>query len=487
VDYAAKRESASGLLNLAAKIEKDGNTLILDGGDTLQGTPLSQYYLAHSSEYSYQPMAMAFNAVGCDYITLGNHDFNYGYEVIKDYLQALNAKCLCANVRDLRGELGIIPEIVHTLENGLKVGITAVVTDFVNVWEQKENLKWLEVSDAFEAASEAYKRLRPKCDVCVLIYHGGFERDLKSGEILSDSGENIAFKLAHELSYDVLLTGHQHMPVAGINISGTHAVQPPANAEYYAQIDVTVNTDSICVNSMLLPVGESHKDEPFNTMYTLEQAVQDWLDQPVGKLIETIKPEEKLEAALRGSKLAALFNRIQLTESGADFACTSLGNEPIGLSTPVTMRGITAAYLFANTLVVLEVDEDILRAALERCAAYFTLENGVPRVSDAFLKPKIEHYNYDYYAGLSYTFDIRRPVGLRVTKLTRSDGTPLGNSKFKLCTSNYRATGTGGYDALAHCRVLWRGSREMPELVADFIRYNSPLPSFGCGGVTVEW
>ena len=66
------------------------------------------------------------------------------------------------------------------------------------------------------------------------------------------------------------------------------------------------------------------------------------------------------------------------------------------------MRAITAAYLFSNTLVVLEITEEILRALLERCASYFTLENGTPRVSDAFLAPKVEHYNYDFFAGISY-------------------------------------------------------------------------------------
>ena len=81
--------------------------------------------------------------------------------------------------------------------------------------------------------------------------------------------------------------------------------------------------------------------------------MQAWLDLPVGSLKEAIPPEGKLEAALRGSRLADLFNQVQLEATGADFSCTSLGNEPVGLSEAVTMRGITAAYLFSNTLTVL--------------------------------------------------------------------------------------------------------------------------------------
>ena len=88
VNYASNCPEHSGLLNLAAQVEKDGNTLVLDGGDSLQGTPLTQYYLEHCKKWPIHPVAAAFNAMGLDYFTLGNHDFNFGYEALRDYLQA---------------------------------------------------------------------------------------------------------------------------------------------------------------------------------------------------------------------------------------------------------------------------------------------------------------------------------------------------------------------------------------------------------------
>ena len=185
--------------------------------------------------------------------------------------------------------------------------------------------------------------------------------------------------------------------------------------------------------------------------------------------------------------MAALFNQVQLAETGADFSCTSLGNDPVGLASPVTMRGVTAAYLFANTLVVLEVTEEVLRQTLERCAAYFTLVDGQPQISEEFLLPKVEHYNYDFYAGLAYTFDLRRPVGSRVVRLAKLDGSPLGGGTFRLCTSNYRATGTGGYDVLRKCPVLWRGGVEMPDLTARCIQTHSPVPQLHNAEMRVIW
>ena len=487
VTYASNSPENAGLLNLAAQVEKDGNTLVLDGGDALQGTPLTQYYLEHRGEWDIHPVAAAFNAMGLDYFTLGNHDFNFGYEALRDYLRAMDGVCLCTNVEDLGGELRIRPWAVHTLDNGLRIGITGVVTDFVNIWEQPQNLERIRITDAFQAARAACAALRDQCDVCVCIYHGGFEEDLATGQLLSDSGENIACKIARELDFDLLLTGHQHMVVEGVNLSGTYAVQSPANAGQFLHMVDQWDGAKSRFQSNLIPVGGTHPAEPYQSLLPLENAVQNWLDQPIGVLSQAIPPEGKLEAALYGSQVAALFNQVQLAETGADFSCTSLGNDPVGLASPVTMRGVTAAYLFANTLVVLEVTEEVLRQTLERCAAYFTLVDGQPQISEEFLLPKVEHYNYDFYAGLAYTFDLRRPVGSRVVRLTKLDGSPLGGGTFRLCTSNYRATGTGGYEILRKCPVLWRGGVEMPDLTTRYIQTHSPMPQLHNVEMRVIW
>lgn len=488
VDYPSGGTEQSGLLNMAHQIKKRKNALVLDGGDSLQGTPLSQYYISHRDFYPFHPVAEAFNALGCDYYTLGNHDFNFGYETLKDYLGAMQAKCLCANVKDLGGELGIEKTAVHVMENGLRIGITGVVTDYVNVWEQPQNLAQLQITDAFEAAKQACEELRPQCDFCICIYHGGYEEDLGTGRLLTAGGENIACRIARELKFDLLLTGHQHMMTDGQWLYGTYTLQPPANAGYFARIEADRVPDiqraetekygaaaGWKITSAWEKTADLHDVQPYEKLLPLEQDTQRWLDEPIGFLCKAIAPEDKLMAALYGSELANLFNMVQLVETGADFSCTSLGNIPVGLEREVTMRAVCGAYLFANTLVVLEVDCEVIRTALERCASYFTLKDGMPQISEEFLKPKIEHYNYDFYAGLDYQFDLERPVGQRVVKLTKADGTELGTGKYKLVTSNYRATGTGGYEVLAKCPVLWRGDAEMPELVARYIHTHSPL------------
>ena len=192
-NYIDKKEKSIGLLNIINDFKKDGNTLVIDGGDTIQGSPFTNYL----SNYNFHihPMSKVMNAGGYDYITLGNHDFNYGYDYLKKYLCNLDAKCLCANVIDKTNELGILRYDIKTLENGLKVGIIGFTTDFINIWERAENLTNFTVNDTISYIKPYYDELKDKVDILICIYHGGFEYDLDSYKKLSNTKENIAYML----------------------------------------------------------------------------------------------------------------------------------------------------------------------------------------------------------------------------------------------------------------------------------------------------
>lgn len=452
-NFASEQPQAMGLLSMS--FPRDGNTLVIDGGDTTQGSPLT--YFCHQ-EGRPTPAADALNRLGYDYVTLGNHDFNYGYDALRDYLRTLNARCLCANVQDKRGELSLLPCCVHTLANGTRVGLVGVVTDWVNLWEKPENLTELSVTSPMEAARKAVASL--DADLLVGIYHGGVERDPDSGRLLSDTDENIAWKLCEELPFDILLTGHQHIPMAGKTICGTHVVQTPCNATAYVKITVD---DRKRIASELCPAADHC------SLTAGEQALyadlQTWLDQPIGRLSQALWPEDKLSMALHGSGIADLINMVQLSVSGAELACTCLSNELRGFDASVTVRDVVASYPYANTLVVLEVTGRILRMALEQCATYFQVEGKRVSINPHFLSPKVAHFNYDYFLGLEYAFDLRRPVGSRVALLKRNGRDILDDDRFTLCMNNYRATGAGDFAFYAECPHVKEIQTDMSELI----------------------
>ena len=203
----------------------------------------------------------------------------------------------------------------------------------------------------------------------------------------------------------------------------------------------------------------------------MERGAQDWLDQVVGHLDAPMTPDTPLRMAANGILLADLFNTVQLAASGAQISVTSLANDAAGLPQTVRRRDILNAYPYTNTLTVLQITGAVLRRAMERSAEYFTRRaDGMLDISDAFLKPKVEHYNYDYYAGVHYVFDCSRPVGSRVTELS-VNGRPVADGDiFTACLSSYRASGTGGYDCYVGCPVLREIGTEMSDLLLDFFK-----------------
>lgn len=463
-NFADKQARPMGLLSM--RFPKDENTLVIDGGDTIQGSPLTYYCKTQDISL---PVAEAMNDRGYDYITLGNHDFNNGYAYLEKYLNALDAQCLCANVSDKTGALPILPATVHTLGNGLRVGLVGLVTDWIKLWEKMENLIHFDISDPLAAAKHAIEAL--ECDVLVGIYHGGFEKELTTGRPLSGTNENIACRLCEELPFDLLLTGHQHIPLSGACWNGVYMVQPPCNAAAYVKI--TMDEEKHFSSELIAPPAQA---ELTPAQETLWQALDFWLDTPIGRLSKPLLPMEKLEMALCGSSIADFFNRVQLWASGADISCTALGNEVRGFDSAVTVRDVVASYVYSNTLVVLRVSGSILRQALEQCARYFDVnEQGKVSIARSFLEPKVAHYDYDYFAGVDYTFDLNRPAGDRLVSLTKNGAPVRDEEEFTLCLCDYRSTGAGNFPFYASCPHVREIQTEVSELILSYLSAHSEV------------
>lgn len=467
MDYALGTPGTTGLSRCASTFPDDGNTLILDGGDTLQGSPFA-YWLSQNPTEGAKVSARAMSLAGYDFVTLGNHDFNYGREALETYISHLEPRVISANVR---GVAGVERTAVVKLQNGLRIGITGVTTHFVHLWEKPENIESITVADAFSSAAQALEELKQaKVDLTVCIYHGGFENDLETGELLSGTGENQAYRICKELDFDILLTGHQHQPKAGLNLFGTHACQSPDRGKQSVRVDVTVSeAGEVTAQSRMVNPGEPEAAmAAYLAPLDAENAL--FLEQPVGKLDIPLIPGEHMDMAVNGSAIANFFNQVQLEASGADLSVTSLGNVVKGFSREVTIRDVVATYVFPNTLKTLRVNRRILKAALERSAEYFDLnEHGKLQVGQSFLKPIVQHYNYDYLTGMQVTMDIRRPMGDRVVSMIYQ-GKELEEDRWlTLALNNYRATGTGGYPVYAECELVKDQPTEISQMIIEYL------------------
>ena len=128
-----------GLMRICESFESDEDTVVIDGGDTIQGSALSKYVFDRKK--CPFPQAEIFRRMGLSLAVPGNHDFNYGYDVFKTFFSQTGATVLAANVRDLTGGINIVPHVIMTDSDGLRVAFAGVVTSFVNVWEKSENIK----------------------------------------------------------------------------------------------------------------------------------------------------------------------------------------------------------------------------------------------------------------------------------------------------------------------------------------------------------
>ncbi len=481
-DYLTTQPKNMGLLSVVNDFTKDGNTLILDAGDSIQGSALLKY--CRDKSLGMGLLTKVLNSGNYDYFTPGNHDFNYGYKELQDYVAGLNATCILANVIDKNNKIPFTPYTIKTMENGLKVGIVGIVTPFVNVWEPAENIKDFIISDAFDAARDNLALIKDKCDITICVYHGGYEADLATGKIESTSGENQGYRICKELDFDLMLTGHQHMVVPLTNIHGTHTMQISASCTMYGQVEIDI-TDGVKtftgINS--LPSGNYNKDL-YNELLPVEQATQDYLDMPVGTLSEEIPPLPKLDIAVNGSRVADFINQIQLHYAKVDISSTSLGNNIIGMTKEITIRDVMAVLPYPNTIYIIEVTPDIIRQALESCGKYLCYDNGSLSISPEFTQLKVQHYNYDFFAGIEYTFDLTKPVGSRVVRLTK-DGKPLDKESYTLAINNYRATGAGGFDFYKDCKVIADLGIDVQELAIKYVEEQVDVqlmeaPDFNC-------
>lgn len=486
LNYGTNQPEASGLAKIATLIKREKalneNLLIVDNGDSIQGTPLTYHY-AKFQPHEPNPMMQIFNHLGYDAAIIGNHEFNYGLGLLEQAVRESRFPWLSANIVDSKtGEPHFgTPYIIKTFANGLRVGLLGLTTPYIPNWEKPDHIRGLRFDDAVACAKHWVKRLRKEegVDLVVVSYHGGFERDLDTGEpVEALTGENQGYELCMEVDgIDVLLTGHQHQKIAGKTVNGVAVIQPGSFGACLGKVTVTLEKtpEGFRVQSKtseLLCVDDVEADaDVVRLIAPYEEQTQRWLDQPIGRIEGDMRIDDPLAVRLKDHPLIEFINRVQMEAAGVDISNTALfDNQSPGFPPDVTMRSVVANYVYPNTLVVLRVTGRDIKAALERSATYFEIdEDGGVRVSDEFTAPKPQHYNYDMWEGIEYVLDIRRPKGDRVTKLNYK-GKPVDpDGEYDVVMNNYRAAGGGNYHMYKGKPVVKDIPIDMSELIANYI------------------
>ncbi len=449
-DYATKQKAHQGLSRLFTYLKSlKAPYLLLDNGDFLQGSVLLDYHRKFGDDLPH-PIETAYNHMGYDTINLGNHDFNYGFDYMKGITEKLNGDIICANMVGEDSQPIFTPYKIKTLKNGFKIGLIGIVTQYIPKWEKPKHIQHLHFLDAYDTALKYVDILKDTVDYLVVLYHGGFERDLKTHQAIGrDTKENLGYKIAHIEGLDLLLTGHQHLPTNLTMPKGTLVLQTNANVKNFGEVTLDIKTEtkgfSFSHDAKLIDNTMAEDETMVKILKPLEDKTQTWLDEPIGSTLLPMKITNPLTARQIKHPLFEWINRMQLELTHADISAASLPNHAPGFNQTIYLRDVAANFVYPNTIDVLKITGKQLKAALERTAEYFTLKAGEIAIDDSFLHPKEEHYNYDVFDGITYSFNLKSPKGQRVSNLHYNDAPIRDNQVFTIALNNYRAQGGGDY------------------------------------------
>ncbi|WP_026908355.1 bifunctional metallophosphatase/5'-nucleotidase [Paucisalibacillus globulus] len=485
-NYGTNEKAELGIAKIATLIKQERalneHTITIDNGDIIQGTPLTYHY-ARFQQSLPNPMITILNDLNYDAGVIGNHEFNYGLGLLNQAVKESSYPWLSANIVDTETGQPYFgnPYLIKSFPDGPRVGILGLTTKYVPNWEKEEHIRGMLFEDTIATAEKWIKVLKEeeKVDLVVVSYHGGFERDLETGEPTETlTGENQGYELCMKVKgMDVLLTGHQHRQIAGNKINGVLVVQPGCNGLTLGKVTVEFHKDEsgfrvVEKDSELLVVDGVNADQDvLSSIQTYEDAVQEWLDQPIGKIKGDMMITDPMAIRLGDNPLIEFINNVQMDAAGVDVSNTALfDNISPGFPVDVTMRSVVANYIYPNTLVVLRVTGKIVKDALERSAGYFELlDDGTVGVSKEFTTPKPQHYNYDMWEGIQYELDIRNPVGERVTKLDYDGKNLLPDQELDVVMNNYRSGGGGDYMMYKGRPIVKDIPIDVSELIANYI------------------
>ena len=166
-----------------------------------------------------------------------------------------------------------------------------------------DHISAINIESPLVKADKVVKQLRDESDVVIGVYHGGYERDISTGKVVSKTTENIAWQLTELLDLDILLTGHQHGNVPPTVINGVLTLQMPNQAKLFAEINGVENKGSWQFKAETRSAGTKSCETILSALQPVQDKVENWLDQPIAQLDASIAVQPPIELAKRGNEI----------------------------------------------------------------------------------------------------------------------------------------------------------------------------------------
>jgi 5'-nucleotidase len=399
------------------------NTLLMIGGDFLSSSVASTVFKG-------EQMIDALNATGLDVATVGNHEFDFGVDLLTTRMRQSKWDWVIANVIDRRtGALvgGARPYVIRRA-GALKVGIIGLclVEESMRAPGIRERL---ELVDPIEATARYLPQMKSEgVDIIVALTHLNFATDRALAARFPD--------------IDIIVGGHEHYPITAIE-GRTLISKAGSEARYVARIDVDKRAGApIDRYYELIPVTSAIKEDPdaARVIDSWEAKLTGAMDVPVGT---TRVPLDASDLRVRASEVNVgnLVADAMRRDVQADVAIMNSGGirgdreYPAGT---LTRRMLTQLSPFSNVVCKIELTGAQLLSALNFGVSKLPARSGqFPQVS-----------------GVTFRVVVSAPVADRVRDL-KINGAPVDVARtYTLALPDFVLLGGDGYEMFAGAKML---------------------------------
>ena len=455
------------------------NVFLSDSGDTIQGTPLTYYY-AFEDDTLEDPSVKVLRTMGYDMWVLGNHEFNYGMEILTeqvDYATSdstetessvplsmanyLAAETNNAETKDWTTWKGYEPYIIKEYE-GVKVAIMGIGNPNIPNWDVPANWEGIYFANPIETYLHYEAEMEAAADIIVLISHSGIDSDPVASDFVRELVETTD-------SIDLVFSGHEHrnervditnaageeIPVIACGTKAAVVGRALITVDPETKEIVSLEAEPVQMVANRQPVYDVDADlEALLKVYE-ETTWNEYMLQPIGAASGNF-PSANLGSA--PSAFMDLINQVQLAYA-YDYNGENTPDDPsddtmaqLSISAPLTsgdaenlipegnivLGDMFRLYRYENWFYQITMSGKEVRTWLEAAATLID-ENG-----------QVTGYNLTYYdviygEGFSYILDYGKEQGSRVVSMTYNDKEVADDDTFTVVVNNYRYNGGGGY------------------------------------------
>lgn len=452
-DYASDSSNTSGSLSQISKIvsevrKENPNTILVDAGDTIQGNFIETF-----KENDVQPILLAMKEMKYDTWTFGNHEFDFGIDVLKRATNQFTGSTvtpISANLYKADGSRFADPyKIVE--RDGVKIALIGITTPMVEQFKTAEQIGHMKFKNPIEETKKIITELTGKVDAMVGVMHMGVENE---NNIPATGVKDVA-NACPELS--AIFAGHMHEVIKDkTEVNGVRIVEPGKYGQCLSRLDFTFKKDS---NNKIVLDKTSVSDKAYDikgkesdkNIETLVSTYHDKLRADANVVIGEVKgvdmvtPDEIPGIStihLEDTPLIDLFHEVALYYSKADVVSLGTDNEKAKLNVgPIKRKDIAFNYTYAGgEVTVYEVTGAQLKKYMEWSANYYnTLKDGDITISFNPARRASKYSTNDYFGGINYVIDLTKESGNRITDLKYKNGTLIKETdKIKLGMNSYR-------------------------------------------------